>query len=218
MKNRITLALETFLEQGYELIGETLIRKESDRFYLMHFEDEFRTDLKTFTKPEEARIIALYDEEGNYRPLKSAPNLKHGWKLILKDIFELHEALDYLYPAMLGGWVAFANNKAAPVNFRETANRQSGMYEMVKHISNNAADSLIGEFCKSDGKCLKTILWKLDQKTSITTLPAEKFDPAQNQLNPDRASGKAIPMLCFESCTLLISAARNEVRETGASV
>ncbi len=37
--------------------------------------------LEIFRNPEDAIEIARYDDDGNYRPLKTAPNLRHGWRM-----------------------------------------------------------------------------------------------------------------------------------------
>ena len=33
--------------------------------------------------------IAKFDDAGNYRPLKTAPNLRHGWKIFVNNAAEL---------------------------------------------------------------------------------------------------------------------------------
>lgn len=204
---KILEALESWLADGFHRMGEVLICG----FELRHHADDGRGDLETLRKPEDAREIAKYDDAGNYRPLKSAPNLRHGWSLSLKDLSEVREALDFLYPAMLGIWLAQMERRLTPVDFRETANRQSGMYAAVKTIADDEADGLIGNFCASDGKCLKTILWRIDSARPITSLPATKFDAAIDQLG---LGEKALPLPCAEACNLLVAAARNLVKKT----
>src|SRR4029453_3837796 len=81
--------------------GQILIRKTNDGFVLSHREDDARNDLQTCRNTEEAVEISKYDDAGNYRPLKTAPNLRHGWRLILKTLGELKRPPDYLYPARL---------------------------------------------------------------------------------------------------------------------
>ena len=52
--------------------------------------------------PDEARDIAASDASGAFRPLKTAPNLKRGWCIHLRDDVALRAALDWFYPAALG--------------------------------------------------------------------------------------------------------------------
>ena len=208
---KITAALEQWLAEGRSRIGEILILKKGAGFVLVHHADgENATGLDVFTNPEDAREISQYDGAGEYRPLKTAPDLKRGWELRLRNISELHAALDFFYPAMVGILFAHKSGNLRRVHFRETAARQSGMYDVVKKITNEQADILIGDFCKSDGKCIKTILWKLDAATPITKLPVDKFDPQAEQLD---AAGQSIPLLCSEACNLLVAAAREVVRK-----
>ena len=206
---KIAEALECWLaggDGGGSRVGQILIRREAARFRLLHHEDAGRADLDVSRVPEMAREIARYDDEGKYRPLKSAPNLKHGWELDLEGIGQLRAALDFLYPAATGAWLWHREGRLVPVDFRRTAGRQSGMYEIVKGISNFQADTLAGEFCNS-GKCLKIILWKLDADTPITALPAEKFEVPTGER-------QALPLLCPEACNLFVAAARNVVRRS----
>jgi sirohydrochlorin cobaltochelatase len=212
VKGKITAALEQWLAEGCSRIGEILILKKGGGFTLVHHADgDSATGLEIFTQPEHARDISQYDGAGEYRPLKTAPSLKRGWELRLQNISGLHAALDFFYPAMLGVLRAWQAGVLQPVNFRETAARQSGMYDVVKKISNAQADDLIGDFCKSDGKCIKTILWKLDAETFLTKLPVNKFDPHAEQLH---IGGNSIPLLCSEACNLLVAEARGIVRKS----
>jgi sirohydrochlorin cobaltochelatase len=222
VKGKITASLEQWLEEGCRRIGEILILKKNGDFALVHHADgENAAGQEIFTKPEDAREISLYDAAGEYRPLKSAPNLRRGWELRLRTISELHAALDFFYPAMLGLLLSHREGNLKPVHFRETAARQSGMYDVVKKISNAQADALAGDFCKSGGKCIKTILWKLDPGTPLTKLPVNKFDPQADQLGIGgnstlgEAGGRgrqSLPLLCSEACNLLVAAAREVVR------
>ncbi len=204
--SQIETLLAALLQRGVNRIGEILIRGE---FELLHHADADRSDLQFFNNPEDAREIAKYDESGNFRPLKTAPNLRCGWKLVLRDLHELREALDCFYPAMPGVLFAHECSALEVVDLRETLNRQTGMYAVTKKISNKQANELIAGFCRSDNGCLKTILWRIDANTPVTSLPPCKFDPAANQLGQ---SVLAIPLLCHEACNLLVAAARNKVK------
>jgi len=104
-------------------------------------------------------------------------------------------------------------------------NRQSGMYRVAAKISDAQIDGLVGDFCRSDGGCLRTILWKRDtcNKDPSLKLPPEKFDPAVDQyLSAKRprsatAATESIPLLCQEACNLLVAACRDTVKLEGAT-
>src|SRR5204862_406664 len=80
-----------------------------------------------------------------------------------------------------------------------------------------------GDFCRSDGGCLRTILWKRDRGGTIssTKLPAEKFDPSHDQAAGPRSAtpvtGGTIPLLCQEPCNLLVAECRKVVKMEGAA-
>ena len=81
--------------------GQIAIRKSAGGFILCHRDDVERDNLKKLQGVDQATEIARWDEAGNYRPLKTAPNLRHGWRLEVLDLGELRHALDYFYPGRL---------------------------------------------------------------------------------------------------------------------
>jgi sirohydrochlorin cobaltochelatase len=204
-------ALAAVLNDGNRFGQIFIQRTSSGGFVLCHRDDENAHDLRSFQKPEDALEIARYDDTGRYRPLKTAPNLRRGWRLELVDLGELRRALDYFYPGRLAVLAAWTENRLSPTQLRETLDRQSGMYRIAVTISDEQIDDVVGDFCKSDGGCLRTILWKRDQSGTVssTKLPSEKFDPGHDQT--DRGQN-AIPLLCQEACNLLVAECRKVVK------
>jgi xanthine dehydrogenase iron-sulfur cluster and FAD-binding subunit A len=94
------------------------------------------------------------------------------------------------------------------------------MYRVAAKISDEQIDGLVGNFCRSGGGCLRTILWKRDASNKIPSsrLPPEKFDPAVDQYlsakrpRPATAATESIPLLCQEACNLLVAACRDTVK------
>lgn len=228
MPDSIERALEAALSDRCYL-GQILIQKTSDGLVLSHREDEARKDLQTCRNAEEAVEIAKYDDAGNYRPLKTAPNLRHGWRLTPQTLEELKRALDYFYPSRLAVFAAWKTGQLHTTNLRDTLDRQSGMYRAAAKISDAQIDDVVGHFCRSDGGCLRTILWKRDAHGTVssTKLPNEKFDPTFDQAKAlDRSGSSAlaeatvdkttqaiatVPLLCQEACNLLVAECRKVV-------
>jgi sirohydrochlorin cobaltochelatase len=208
-------AIETTLGKALsesDAIGQIFIQHcAGNGFELCHRDDKGRHDLRHFQKPEDAVDIARYDDSGIYRPLKTAPNLRHGWRLELADIGGLRHALDHFYPGRLAILLARSENRLTTTPLRDTLNRQSGMYRVAAKISDAQIDKVVGGFCKSNGGCLRTILWKRDATGAVasTELPPEKFDPAHDQTG---RTERAIPLLCQEICSLLINECRKAVK------
>jgi sirohydrochlorin cobaltochelatase len=201
--------LEQLLASGATCIGEIAIAREPDgTFTLMHRDDRSRDDVQLFASANE---IARYDDAGNYRPLKTAPNLRRGWRMRLPDPGSLARALEEFYPARLAALKAFQRNELQSTALRDTLARQSGMYRVASRISDQQLDELVGEFCRSDGGCLRTILWKRNAERAVpsTRLPPQKFDPTYDQTG---RSEHAIPLLCQEACNLVVAAARAVVK------
>src|SRR5437879_12723015 len=72
--------------------GQILIQSTgSGGFVLCHRDDENSRGLEIFKKPEDALRIARSDDAGKYRPLKTAPNLRRGWRLEVVDLGELRQ-------------------------------------------------------------------------------------------------------------------------------
>lgn len=193
-------------------IGEILTRKQNaGGFTLCHRADENNASLKIFNQPEDAIEIARFDDSGNYRPLKTAPNLRHGWRLEVVDLGELCRALDYFYPGRLAMLAAWKEQRLATTSLRETLDRQSGMYRVAAKISDNQIDNVVGNFCRSDGGCLRTILWKRDRSgaTPSSKLPPKKFDAMHDQTGRGE---RAIPLLCQEICSIVLNECRKAVK------
>jgi sirohydrochlorin cobaltochelatase len=210
MPNSIAPALEAALTDRFHF-GQILVRKINGGFVLLHRDDEFRKELQVFRRPEDVLEITRYDDSGNYRPLKTAPNLRHVWRLDLATLDELKRALDYFYPGRLAVFAAWKNGQLRTTPLRDTLDRQTGMYRVAAKISEEQIDSVVGNFCRSDSGCLRTILWKRDKRGTVasTKLPPEKFDPAYDQTGP---GGQVIPLLCQESCNLLVNECRKAVK------
>lgn len=217
MRN-LTRILADWLDTEGRTIGEIVIRRVGAGFELRHRDDADRDDLAAYDRAEAARELATYDDAGKFRPLKTAPNLRRGWKLVLADLTALRHALDYFYPAMLGVWCSHLRRELVPVPLRATLARQSGMYRVTQKISDTQAQEMIAGFCRSDCGCLKTILWQLEPGKPVTSLPPEKFavagvsDPHCSGAGPKTpVSTAGFPLLCHEACNLLVAKAREVV-------
>jgi sirohydrochlorin cobaltochelatase len=192
--------------------GQLLIRGTSTGgFVLCHRDDENAAGLQVFRSPDAAIEIARYDQAGNYRPLKTAPNWRRGWQLELVDLGELRRALDYFYPGRLGVLISRTTKQLTTTPLRDTLDRQSGMYRVAAKISDRQIDDVVASTCRSDGGCLRTILWKRDKTGAIpsTKLPPEKFEPAYDQTGRGE---KTIPLLCQEGCAVLLNECRIAVK------
>ena len=212
--------------------GQILIQKrETGGFILSHRDDEAVEELQLFRSAKNAIEIAKHDDAGNYRPLKTAPNLRHGWRLELATLEELRRALDYFYPGRLAVLAAWKTGQLNTTPLRETLNRQSGIYRVAAKISDSQINDVVADFCRSDGGCLRAILWKRDQSGAMasTKLPTEKFDPVCDQVTKvcsRRPAGDArashseaatIPLLCQEACNLLVAECRKVVKGESAT-
>lgn len=188
--------LESALQAGFRDIGQIRITVINTSFSLCHVDDFEGNALEKFTKASDAASLALHDDTGKYRPLKSAPNLRHGWCLHLKSHHDLRLALDLFYPAAIGHWRAHISHNLNPTPLRNTLDRQSGMYRVSGKISDEQGSELIESLCKTG--CLRSILWPIRSGTP-PLLPSLQ----ENQ----------IPLLCCEACNIFVAEARKVAKE-----
>ncbi len=200
--------LQALVAEKVSRIGQLEIERLEGGFVLSHRDDAGRSDLR------EHEIEDAFE-----------PTLRHGWKIFARDVLQLEQVIDTIYPGRLAMLRAFQSGELTTTSLRETLNRQSGMYRVAAKISDEQIDDLVGDFCRSDGGCLRTILWKRDtcNKDPSLKLPPEKFDPAVDQyLSAKRprsatAATESIPLLCQEACNLLVAACRDTVKRESAA-
>lgn len=188
-------ALDAFLRQfgGRVVFGQVLIRRAGSAFELRHAADESRPDAEL--RPlavNDARDLAQTTADGAFRPLKSAPNLRGGWRLRAADAGDLERALDQLYPGALADWFAAASAAPPVTSYREFTNRQTGMYRITQALTDAQAADVIRAACHQRF-CLKRRLWSVEGLASDA--PADK---------------SVIP--CLEPCALLLEFARRMAR------
>lgn len=170
--------------------GQVLIRSEAAGGYrLCHVEDEGKTRLQLYENPRAAREIAKLAADSEYRPLKSAPNLRRGWVLLAADAGDLAIAMNGLYPAAVVHWYLYREGRLDITNYRENAARQSGIYKRVQRLTDEGVQNA-AKACCEDAVCLKKTLWDVDDDTP---------------LEMDRGEGE-IP--CPEPCSVFVSFAR----------
>lgn len=213
MKRDLNTALSQWIADGFCLIGEIRVSGNSSTGYeLRHRKDEVVEDLQHFTGPQAARALSFFTDSGEYRPLKTAPTLKRGWRLSLSSVAELREALDHFYPAMTGLWLSHLDGRLHPVPLRETLNRQTGMYAATKRLQDEEGQHLVAATCQSHTGCLKRKLWPFDAHTPLLFVAPGECSPdvrkpAENSLE------KELPLLCHEACNLLVAACREVVKK-----
>jgi hypothetical protein len=172
------------------IFGQVLVRPMPPAGYsLRHKDDANAQRLNLYEHPRAAREIAKLTEAGEYRPLKSSPNLRRGWELRVSDAKELTIAMNYLYPAGVAHWHLYREGKLQTTNFRENAARQSGIYKRIQRLSDEGVQNAARACCE-DAVCLKKTLWNVDEVTPLVM---------------ERGEGN-IP--CPEPCSVFVSFAR----------
>src|SRR5687767_3481956 len=94
-------AVEAFIARiGNELVfAQVSISRAGKNFELRHaVERDAPAEKLRLVPPGNLRALAQFTASGGFRPLKAAPNLRTGWRVVANDDAELEVALNQLYP------------------------------------------------------------------------------------------------------------------------
>ncbi len=180
--------------------GQVRIRRLAAGFELRHIADRLRKDADLQLVAEtELRRLAQFTASGAFRPLKSAPSLRTGWRAIAQGDAALGSCLNHLYPGAVADWFAMqpaggSRPTSKITSYREFTNRQTGMYRITTMLDDATAAAMIRACCHP-AFCLKQRLWTING-----SLPA-----------PDVISQKSL-IPCLEPCAILLEFARKITR------
>lgn len=175
------------------VFGQLVVRRLEREFELRHQSDRDAASVDlTFLKGTELRDWSQSAAGGAFRPLKSAPNLRSGWRAVAVDAAALELLLHYVYPGAVAD--RFAAEEAQPplTSYRQFTARQSGMYRITTMLDDAIAGAAIRACCHVDF-CLKRRLWSVDG------------------LEPDAEQSKSV-IPCLEPCALMLEFARKAAR------
>ena len=188
-------ALERFVAQlGSGLVlGQVLIVRQERGYELRHAEDASMAAAELrLLKIEALRAWAQATESGAFRPLKSAPNLRRGWRAVAPGEAGLESALDRLYPGALADWAAAQSDPPPVTHYRAFTNRQTGLYRATQMLTDAQAAQVIRAGCHGRF-CLKRRWWTVEG------------------LAPDAPGAKSL-IPCLEPCAVLLEFARKAFR------
>jgi hypothetical protein len=174
-----------------KVLAQVLIQRLGSGFDLRNVADRNVPQLR-IVPVSGLRALAQVTEEGDFRPLKSAPTLQRGWRAQAGTAVELELALNSLYPGAIADWFALRNGRAHVTNYREFTNRQTGMYRITQMLTDAQAAQTISTCCDARF-CLKRRCWTVE--FLLADGEREKSD---------------IP--CLEPCAILMESARKTVR------
>lgn len=135
------------------------IRRVAAGFELRHVDDSAApaSALRTVSCGD-LRQLAVSTASGEYRPLKSAPNLVRGWRHDAASPRQLADALHLLYPATLPDWWAAETGAAKPANFTEVAGKQLGRSKILREFEGPSLAAAVAIAC-GPAACAKCRRW-----------------------------------------------------------
>jgi len=184
---RVTVSLDDDGARRYEIRHENDVGAAVD-------------DLDAYDDPLDARTLAKHDDRGRYRPLKTAPSLRTGWRFADLGPTEVVQAVDSFYPATVANWHREREGELDVTHWHETVERQSGIYGVVETWDRGEGHehvNWVAEACCDDSQCLKRREWQYDDESDLAV---------------DGGDGE---FPCREPCSLVISAARRWTKLEG---
>ena len=170
-------------------LAQVRVTRMREGYDLRHVADRETASLREVT-PEELRTIAQFTQAGAFRPLKSAPNLRAGWRCIARTDDELETALRHLYPGAVADCHAAQSPCPPLTHYREFTARQTGMYRATALLTDEQAAHVTRAGCHQNF-CLKQRLWTVGDLA--------------------RDEGKSL-IPCLEPCAVLLEFARKAQR------
>ncbi|WP_424014274.1 DR2241 family protein [Halorubrum xinjiangense] len=180
-------------------ITATITDRGERRYDVRHADDAGVPvdDLEAHEDPLDARDLVTFDEKGRYRPLKTAPSLAGGWVFPDLGPRDLYETVETIYPATVANWHREREGELDVTHWRETMERQSGIYGVVKTWDRGEGHehvNWVAEACCDDSQCLKRREWQYDEDTDLDVDGGDGVFP------------------CREPCSVVVSAARKWTR------
>lgn len=188
-------ALQAFISSipPEKVWAQVLIQSANRTFTMRHIADrDIPLDQLRHLSVPDLRKLAMHTEAGQFRPLRSSPDLPRGWTFTCDSPEELWRALQELYPGSIPDWFAATSSNPPITHYRDFTNRQTGMYRITQLLTDDQAANVARAACHSRF-CLKHRFWT--DPSLAADSPAEK---------------SAIP--CLEPCAILLELARKTAR------
>jgi hypothetical protein len=189
-------------EWGQLRITVTLDDDGGRTYALCHVDDAATPPaaLNDYEDPLDARDLAKHDDDGAYRPLKTAPSLQTGWQFPALEPAALVETVHAFYPATVQNWHREREGELDITHWHETVERQTGIYGVVQTWDRGEGYehvNWVAEACCDDSQCVKRREWGYD---------------ADMELDVDGGDGE---FPCREPCSLVVAAARQWTKLEG---
>jgi hypothetical protein len=180
-----------------QLAIEVRLTADGRRRYDLRHVDEADADPITYTDPYEARRLRKTDDDGDYRPLSTAPTLAHGWAFVDLDPDAVVRAVEGFYPATIVNWHREREGDLDVTHWHEAVSRQTGIYGVVRTWDRGEGHdhvNWVAEACCADSQCLKRREWEYDDETPLDVPGGDGVFP------------------CREPCSMVVATARTWTR------
>ncbi len=204
-EHKLLAGLLGWLLEGNTQFGEVAISAPPGGGFALQHVAEDGVNLQEHKGSEAAREIARLSADGSFRPVKTAPTLRKGWRLVLEGPEELLTALDFLYPGAVGVTLAVHAGELQATPLAAFFGRQTGMYRITGLAQHEETRVVAAETCGA-GKCARRCLWQWSEDAALGSFSGEKGRVAESL-------GQSWPMYCVEPCPLLVGEVRGAIKK-----
>jgi hypothetical protein len=141
---------------------------------------------------EELRKLAQNTGAGAFRPLKGAPTLVSGWRVVASDAAALERSLEQLYPGSLADWAWVRAGNRLETTWESQVGRQTGIFRGLKKLAPEVVGDVVragcaAEFCGKRRRWTTSVLGE-DPEGSKTDLPC--LEPCAVLMELGRRAGR----------------------------
>jgi hypothetical protein len=154
------------------------------RYEVRHVDDADvdADDLEDHADPLDAHQLAKFDADGRYRPLKTAPTLRGGWRFPELTSREVVDVVEYFYPATIPNWHREREEELDVDHWVDATGRQTGMYRLIETWNRGEGHEhveWVAEACCADSEDLKRREWEYDENTELDAPKGDGVFPAR---------------------------------------
>jgi len=147
--------------------GELVLTSHTNGYDVRHADDTGTPaeELDVYEDPTEARELAKFDDDGEYRPMNGETTLPTGWVFPSLDSDDLAEVVRRVYPASVENAYLESRGELDVTHWDETSERQTGMYADTEELTGDALRCATDAFCAS--RCVKRRVWEESEDVRI---------------------------------------------------
>lgn len=147
--------------------GQVKISQQKDSYEVRHVHDQ-RAEKEALRKvtAAELRDVVAREASGNFRPLKSAPDLVSGWRHVAAGDDGLLRTFEIIYPGWIVEALAYKTGSVRLQSWKSFSSRQTGIYKKVATLGETEIERVVSTCC-STAFCMRRPVWHVKEETKF---------------------------------------------------